>query len=218
MTVEIIATYFRDEFFVPLFMQHYDWADKVTLITRRSGDGKLDDEDLANWKNECAAKSGADWIVVLDMDEFIFPLQPLSPIDALSFEKGDCIISRMHNVYRHIDDKDVNPLNPPLNQRRHGTAPEHHKCCIFRNGKGIKVGIGCHFFILPKGVSFGAEWSGVHWSLAEPSFCVQRRTRDRKQRLSERNIHTNRGYHVMVPDDELNALIKSHANDPIVIQ
>ena len=73
MKVEVITTYFKEEFLAPLFLLHYNWVDHINIITQAFPDGKFNDHLKRDLINAAIYKSTADWVIVVDFDEFVFP-------------------------------------------------------------------------------------------------------------------------------------------------
>ena len=160
MKIEIITTYFNETFLAPLFLSHYEtWCDKITLITQKFSSGKFEDMEKVGWINEAISRSRADWIVVVDFDEFIGPLPfGTNPRLALEQEQGSIIMSQMVRVWRHRTDRDIDRMLPPVPQRLHG-QPDHHKPAIFRPG-GVTLGAGNHNANFPAHYKWGKPWGG----------------------------------------------------------
>jgi len=223
MTVQVIASYFREEFLAPLFFLHYDWADSITLITRRRDDHLFDDEDKTNWVNEAVRQSMSDWVVLVDMDEFIFPTPyGLNPRVVLEQEDGSLIYSHMVRVWRHKNDSDIDRTRHPVPQRLHGITDlqddgGHIKPCVFRPNTTIKMGAGNHNIESETPLLVGREWSGSHWANADPCFWVERETRDRGPRLTQRNKERGYGTHTLRTKEQILDECKAHENDPKII-
>lgn len=220
MQIELITTFYREEFLAPLFFLHYShWVDRMTFITKKLSSGEFDDEFKMGWINTALSDSKADWVVLVDMDEFVFPLPyGVNPRLTLEeeWEKGSrMIFSRMSRVWRHHTDKDIDRMEYPVPQRLHG-IPDHCKPCIF-NPQGVSVGAGNHDYQsrIPK--PHGAEWGGAHWANADSCFWLPRETRDRGPRLSERNRARGHGTHTLRSREQILAECKAHENDPIII-
>lgn len=218
MKIELITSYFREEFLAPLFMLHYEsWVDKITILTSRFPENKIDDEIKMNLVNDAIAVSKADWVVVADFDEFIFPL-PYGKLPRLTLEReqGSIIRCFMQRCWRHKTDLDIDRMKPPVPQRLHGRA-DHDKPCIFRPN-GVKIGIGTHSATFPETHKWGENWSAAHWHNADPSFGLQRTMRDRQNRLSQNNLNHQWG---LVPEWKdpafLPARYQEHLDDPQVI-
>ena len=217
MTVELITSYYREEFLAPLFLIHYDWVDYMTFLTHRRDDHKFDDEDKQNWINDAIKRSTATWVVLVDMDEFIYP-EPygLNPRSVLERDaKADVIYSRMTRMWRHSDDGDIVRDMQPVPQRLHG-QPDHIKPAVFRpNGK--RVGAGNHDITSCFAIKRGPDWAGAHWANADPCFWIERETRDRGPRLTERNITRGHGTHTLRTREQILAECAAHENDPQII-
>lgn len=186
-----------------------------------------------------------DWFIAVDADEFVFPListpknldelsgfisrllDPMFPKEVLgSIPASETVVrARMWNVFRHETDEELNPnLEPVVLQRRHGDADLnsggnalYNKPCIIRANKGFQFAPGNHG-LLPNPhtrVSF-TEFRGAHWQNADPSFCINRRIRDRQKRLSPSNRKDGLGsQHFHVTEQEILALCESHKKDPL---
>lgn len=218
MKIEILTTYFKEEYLAPLFFMHYqEWADLVTVITQRMPDDKLDDGIKLDLIHAAIARSTADWVILVDFDEFVFPKQGQDPRLVLEQEQGSICQCEMLRVWRHITDSDVNRLQPPLPQRRHG-QPDHVKPCIFRPHPSIRFDIGTHGVTIPDGYKWGASWSAVHWANADPEFGIQRSHCHRQMRLSENQIAKGWG---VIPEWKDPAFLEKkyleHLNDPLVL-
>lgn len=218
MKIEVISTYYREEFLAPLFMLHYEpWVDRITLLTDKFPDGKFDDGIKAGWINAAIARSDADWVVVVDFDEFVFPL-PLGtdPRTILANEPAGMIYAQMVRVWKHRTEQEIDRMAPPVWQRRHG-EPDHDKPCIFRP-KGVRMGIGNHSYESDAPLVVGQPWSGVHWANADASFWTTRGPRDRGQRLSQNNLNCGHGTHTLKTVEQIIAECNAHLDDPAVIQ
>lgn len=217
MTIELITCFYREEFLAPLFMQHYDWVDRMTFITEKLSSGEFDDEFKSGWINAAIARSTADWVVLVDMDEFIYP-NPYgrNPRSVLEAEDGNVIYSHMTRMWRHHTDKDIDLLQPPVPQRLHG-IPDHVKPCVFRPIGHVVVGAGNHDIHGIGTGKHGAPWAGAHWANADSCFWIDRETRDRGPRLSERNRARGHGTHTLRSREQILAECKAHENDPIII-
>jgi len=221
MTIELITTFYREEFLAPLFMLHYSpWVDKMTFLTNKFPGGKFDDELKQGWINEALRLSVADWVVLVDMDEFVFPLPyGANPRVVLEQERDmghRMIFSRMTRMWRHKDDADIDRMKPPVPQRLHG-IPDHCKPCLF-DPQGVRMGAGNHDYTSDTPRAHGKEWGGAHWANADACFWIDRETRDRGPRLSQRNIERGHGTHTLRTKEQILAECKAHENDPIIIE
>lgn len=219
MLIEVLTTYYRETYLAPLFMEHYEpWADVVTIITSRMPEDKLDDGIKLDLIHASISRSTADWIILVDFDEMVFPKNGADPRITLEQEQGSICQCEMLRVWRHMSDQDVDRMKPPLLQRRHGT-PDHVKPCIFRPHPSIRFDIGTHGVNgLPEHYKWGDPWSAVHWANADPEFGIQRSHVHRQMRLSP-NQH-EKGWGVItewLDPKFLEQKYLDHLNDPIVI-
>lgn len=215
MRIEVITAYHREEFLAPLFLMHYEpWTDCITILPER--ENQFDEINKTSRVNEAVKRSTADWVVVVDMDEFVFPL-PLGtdPRAVLESAQCDMIYSEMVRIWRHHSDKDISRMVPPLKQRRHGQK-DHVKPCIFRP-PNVTMEIGNHSAQMPPGFRIGTPWSGSHWANADVCFWVARETRDRGPRLSQRNLEHGFSTHTLRTKEQILAEAEQHMDDPVVI-
>jgi len=220
MTIELITSYYREEFLLPLFMLHYHWVDRVTFITEKLASGEFDDEFKSGWINQALARSQADWVVLVDMDEFVYPAPyGTNPRTVLEHERSQgkrMVLSGMTRMWRHHSDLDIDRSLPPVPQRLHG-IPDHIKPCIF-DPRGITMGAGNHDYHSNEHRPHGAVWHGAHWANADSCFWIERETRDRGPRLSQRNISRGHGTHTRRTKEQILAECQAHADDPVIIQ
>ena len=216
MKVEVITTYYKEEFLAPLFLQHYSWVDHINIITAAFPDGKFNDHLKTDLINRAIAASPADWVIVVDFDEFVFPYPyGTDPRMVLCEETGDKINVPMWRVWRHHTDRDIDRMAPPVPQRLHGVPNrEHTKPCIFRPN-GISIHVGCHAANFPSHFEWGQPWTAVHWANADPCFGIARSREDRQARLCQQQLSENLG---VIPEwlqaGFLERRYLEHQNDP----
>lgn len=220
MIVELITSYFKEEFLAPLFLLHYShWVDQMTIITQKRDDHMFDDEDKMGWINGAISRSRADWVVLVDWDEFIYP-RPygFNPRVVLEHELDagtNVIYSHMTRMWRHATDADIDRSKPPVPQRLHGIH-DHRKPAVFCPS-GVRVGAGNHDIAIEGGEDIGNTWAGAHWANADSCFWIERETVNRGPRLSDRNIQRGHGTHTLRTREQILAECKAHENDPIII-
>lgn len=172
-----------------------------------------------------------DWVYVVDADEFI--QQPKQYRSAREFlrrqvKKGyNLVYARMYQVYRHVTDVDLDISKPVLPQRCHGNPNlrslhnrRYVKPIVAKPETGISWGAGCHSYHGNKHVIRRARehYIGAHWCMADDSFPVKRRIRDRKLRLSKQNIAARRGrQHIDATEESVLRELKAHRRDPDVL-
>jgi hypothetical protein len=217
MKVELITTSYREEFLMPLLLMHYEpWVDRLTILTEKFSTGKFEDMEKVGWINAAIARSNADWVIVVDADEFIFSLPfGTDPRRALEQEQGSIIMCKMSRVWRHRTDKDIDRMASPVPQRTHG-QPDHEKPAIFRP-RGVTLGAGNHNASFPAHYKWGKPWGGAHWANADSCFWIDRGIRDRGQRLSQSNIAKGWGVHQLRTREQILKECNDHLDDPQII-
>lgn len=245
MKIEIITLFYNDEFLAPFFFKHYSWADNiiamvdiastdrtleiareypnVTPVEFEFTDG-MDDIDKMEFQTQAYLNSDADWIFILDSDEFIFTI----PFDfgvrnfLAETHLSDVVVAKLFQVFRHRTDKDLDVNVPVWEQRCHGDPntytglnKEFNKPCVIRGGKSVAIGGGCHYlYVNAKFIIGGNNLYGAHWVMADPCFCVDRRLRA-KERQSKRNLDLKLSVqHHHVTRESILAECEAHLDDP----
>lgn len=235
MKVEIITCIYNEEFLLPFFLKHYEWVDKITvLFGEDSTDGSesilrrnakvniipltmpegIDDTLKAQTISDTYWASDADWIAILDVDEFAFVgKEDLKKVDQ------DSSIARVSlaPVLRHCSEGDLNLALPIKEQRKHGyLAHDYIKPIFARGGQNIFWSPGQHGIVGTYRV-YPIIFEGVHWANADPCFCVDRRVMGRRDRISLANRKARMGYHNYdISEQRVLAECKTHENDPEV--
>jgi hypothetical protein len=206
MKVELITMMYNEEFLLPFFLNHYSWVDEiVVLYDKDTNDNSesilcdannvsiipfdmpdgMDDGLKSKLISNAYQSSTADWVIVADADEFIFINNSrLSSIT--SDDQAASVV--LYDVYRHITEPDLDPLQSIYSQRSHGCLDSRYiKPSIVRGGlSGISWGPGHHHL-------FGTAnykqipFIGSHWANADLSFCINRRIHNRRDRQSPTN-------------------------------
>lgn len=261
MKVALLTMAYNEATLLPFFLRHYAWVDDIYLLydtdstdcTREIAaadprvtitdwtfpDG-MDDLLKQEAMNHYAAQIEADWIIVADVDEFVFlfdlplfyqhgPPPRLAPREPIALEMAEetVIAVPFWTVYRHSRDRDLDPAQPPLLQRRHGdprlgycygqhiyikpmiVRPEIARC-------GWEV--GCHALKGQDPPTLALAhplWRCAHWCMADPDLAVIRRCRDRRDRMSQANkANKLTVQHWTVTEAEIRAECEEHRHDP----
>lgn len=193
--------------------------------------GKIDDfQKMAKWNEVVGRQWDADWLVVVDADEFIWPMdnpfanqENVQAFLATVPAPETAIQAAMWNVFRHVTDSDLDPTRAPALQRRHGLADLNHpqnapyrKPIVIRANRGLAFTLGNHYLLPNPELRFasGHHFEGAHWQNADPIFAVTRRCRDRRDRLGEANLKAGLGeQHRHITEESVLALCKAHEND-----
>ena len=234
MKVELITMMYNEEFLIPFFLNHYSWVDEiVVLYDKDTNDNSesilcdannvsilpfnmpdgMDDGYKSQLISDTYQGSEADWVIVADADEFIF----ISKDDLGKISEDDqasCVV--LYDVYRHVTESDLDPLQPIQSQRLHGCLDKQYiKPSIVRGGlSDISWGPGHHHL---SGVAnyHPTPFTGAHWANADLSFCINRRIYNRRDRQSPTNKAM--GWSVQnwnVTENSIRQECELHANDP----
>ena len=248
MKVVVMTMWLNEQFMAPFFLRHYNWADeiyifldadtvdntealatsdhRVTLCSITFPDG-FDNEQRSLAFNRQARQCDADWLIVVDSDEFIFPPSYGDPREFLLRESADVVFARMWQVFQGADEGPLRLDLPPLFQRRYGDPNRtqgknalYIKPCIFRPRKGIELSAGSHFFRAPVDTIVSRrQFYGVHWAFADVDEAVRRQIINGKLRLSQADINRGFASHLRTVNEESIRQTAHHMkNSPIVLR
>jgi len=247
--IAAVAMVYNEALILPYFLRHYRYLDEIhvlyetdstdesleilmqapnVIIEKCHIEGGLDDFEKINLINKVVQRNKADWIYVVDPDEFVFPPNE-SPHDFLKRQSRDVVRSAMFQVYRHRSDRDLDPSLAPVPQRTHGdldlfsTETRTNRASnnlyikpnIVRPSKRIRFLPG-HHKIEGNPRTSREQYVGAHWQMADPSIAIARRM-ERKARISERNrAHKMGRQHYDVSVDNIKEECEGHLDDPII--
>ena len=244
MKIKILTVWYNESFLAPFFSKHYDYTDEIYVlldsdtdddtreILKKSDNVKIeeftfpdmmDDSIKADHINRVVKKIKSDWIYVLDADEFIFPPNFEPPHKFLNRIKENVVIARMWQVYRHINDKDLDiNKNSVVLQRRHGDENRetginaaYCKPIIVKPPIDFDFLYGNHQLIGNNFKVAKETFDGAHWSMADLNFALDRRIKGRRERQSKHNLETGMTYHQHeVTEESLRKECDLHKNDP----
>lgn len=250
MKIAAVAMVYNEAMLLPYFLNHYSYLDEIhvlyetdttdesldiltqapnVVIEKCHIEGGLDDITKINLINKTVQNIKADWVYVVDPDEFIFPPNNESPHDFLKRQTCNVIRSGMFQVYRHRDDQDLDPTQSPIPQRVHGDpnlvspAKDDHRAAnsvyikpnIVRPSKNLRFFPG-HHQIEGNPLPAPELYFGAHWQMADPSIAIARRMA-RKERISERNKERQMGWqHFDITVNKINEECERHLDDPLI--
>jgi hypothetical protein len=249
MRIAALTMLYNEELILPYFLRHYQYLNEIRVLYETdSTDGTLnilkntpnvtidnvhiedglDDIDKVNLLNNALRDIKADWVYVLDSDEFIFPPNE-SPRDFLKRQDYDVVRAAMFQVYRHRTDKDLDPSSPPVPQRIHGDPDVfsnvgkpnrdrnnlYVKPIVVKNSAGIRLEPGGHAVLGNARIS-PEFYLGAHWQMADPLIAIDRRLKN-QARLSKRNKTLGMGWqHVNVTREWIVEECDRHLDEPII--
>jgi hypothetical protein len=241
MKIQVISFWYNEEFLAPFFFKHYSFADHIRLLVDAdTNDGTLGliskqpgvTYRLVRFKDgmntqvkqdmihAAYRESDADWVVLVDADEFIKP----GHFRLLSDAVGDVFNVNLYQVYRHRFDRDLTPDLPTLAQRRHGDPnitsgvnALYRKPIVARTGLNFTWSPGCHRIYGSTLKIDPRPMVGAHWAMADPCFCIDRRL-SRRARISAYNRKRGMSWHnAKVTRESLLAECEVHLDDPMVV-
>jgi len=250
MKIVVITAWGDEHLIAPYFCRHYDFADEVIVLMGPGisdetvevcnqfpnvqvreleyPNGKWDMNIKQKELTKTAHSVDADWVILVDADEFVFPCdggihgdperwcpfrygfkQALSKID-----DGNVVMAAMWHVYRHVSDRDLDPAQPPLFQRRHGDPKfEHHyiKPIIVKpNDSKIEWHIGAHRFFKNDSIRVSkSRFYGVHWHWADVDMAIERH-----RMVASRIIDPQRWLTDATDEQKIRERCEAHRNDP----
>jgi len=260
LKLEVITMWYNEAFLAPLFMNHYSFANKIHLFyDQDTTDNTLeiiekydniniipfrfpdmmDDIIKVDKINNLYKSLDCDWVIVVDADEFVFPIPLGRDIrEFLERENNyDLVYVQLWQVYRHKNDSDLTYALPTLQQRRHGDRnvteginAAYVKPIVVRPSAGVEWLPGCHKIRDKKNLNniinkiIGNQIAispqklyGSHWAMADPKFAVKRRIKDRKERQSRRNLENKLTFqHHHITESTILEDCTNHRNDPML--
>jgi len=252
MRIAAITMVYNEAVLLPYFLRHYEYLDEIyvlyeidstddtlkilkqasnVIVKNCHAEGGLDDIDKVNLINNILHTIKADWVYVVDCDEFIFPPQesPASFLNRQDRENYNAVLAGMFQVYRHRTDKDLNPSLPPVPQRIHGDTDlfstvidtnkdanvNYIKPIVVKPSSEIRFQPGNH--AVEGNIRISPEiYIGAHWQMADPSLAIDRRVKN-KARMSERNKRLGMGYqHWDITEEWIRAECDRHLDNPLI--
>lgn len=232
MRIELITMWYNEEFLAPFFLNHYGWVDKIHILLDADTDDNteaiatgypnvsieyfkfpdmMDDVIKARKINEkFRSITDADYVVVVDSDEFIFCNILDDSVKEHIVEKGkDCYFATLWQIYQHESDSRLDATKPVYQQRRNGD-PKIENCyvkpAVVRAGLDVVWGPGNHTLVfdrkpmgwLTPNVDIMAGYNvsvypadmlqGAHWKLFDLEETITRRIRNRTNRQSDLHL------------------------------
>lgn len=266
MNIQLITMWYNEEFLSRFFLNHYSWVDKIHIILDTDTNDRteaiarqysnveihyfqfpdmLDDIiKSAIISQKYAQLQDADYVIITDSDEFIFPYDPNFTVrQHLEQSNKDVYFVNLWQIYKHETDLPLDPVIPIYQQRRHGD-PDMNKASnicylkpiIARGGLDIFWGIGNHYIVSQ---GFKLEWAthqhcrkfpltvaidkndmlqGSHWRLVDLEETIKRRVYNRRGRQSMVNLDRGLGAHDhKITEADIISEYEEHKKDPMVL-
>lgn len=265
MNIQLITFWYNEAFLAPFFLNHYAWVDRVHIILDDDTDDdteaialsypnvslerfrfpdKMDDIiKSAVISNTYQTLTDADYVLVVDSDEFIFPWEPSDSVkEHLQTTAQDIYFVNLWQIYQHETDQPLDPALPVWQQRCHGDQDmesvansAYLKPIVVRGGLDLFWGIGNHY-VVHNGIKL--EWSsrelkdrlpysvacerslmlqGAHWRLPDLEQTITRRIVHRKLRQSQVNLERGlTAHHHEVTEEGIRQEYDAHKQDPLL--
>ncbi len=219
MKIDVFTICYNEEVLMPYFLRHYlSFCDNVTIFDNGSIDHSLEiarqysnvkvhnfysensfrDDIHKDIKNSCWKKSKADWVIIVDFDEFVYMVP------------GD---TRMNDVtiiepawWDMISDKLPTTDGQIYEEINHGRMLKESKAVMFRPSaiKEINYEVGSHT-CSPIGDVHMLKTpliSILHYKMLSLEYYLNR-TKFLASRLSEMNKKKGWGFHYNFPEEQI---------------
>jgi hypothetical protein len=219
MNVEVYTLCHQEAKIIPYFMRHYSqFASGITLFEGHSTDGSSDlarslgakvinfdtnnevrDDLFMDVKNNCWKKSKADWVIICDMDEFIYHINIL---EYLSKIRDTIILPRAFEMFSDIFPSVDGQI---YDEVKYGFEIRS-KMCLFKPTRLLEIsyGAGCHD-AQPQGlvkINTTNEIKLLHMRHLSIEHIVNRNAY-LASRMSEINKKMGWGWHVTIHPDKV---------------
>lgn len=200
MRIGVFSICYNEEWLLPYFFRHYRFAERITIFDNMSTDGSAaicrqngaqvchfeTDDSLATGlntviKNECWQHCGLDWVIVVDLDEFIYHH---NITHYLSRQTASILISK---GYEMVSDRLPTGSGQIYDEIRWGVpSPMYSKWCVFQPKiKVINFGPGAHK-ARPHVPAAHSELKLLHFKHLNVDWLYQRHL-ERRKRIPEWN-------------------------------
>jgi 2-polyprenyl-3-methyl-5-hydroxy-6-metoxy-1,4-benzoquinol methylase len=266
MRIELITVWYNEEFFAPFFLNHYSWVDKIHVLLDADTNDRTESvareypnvevqpvrfpdmmDDILKVEtisNKYRTLTEADYVIVVDSDEFVFCNQIEKPVRLhLENTRKDVYFANLWQIYEHENDPPLDPDRAVPAQRRHGDPNmddpfniSYIKPAIVKARKNLHWTPGNHelvyagrnlcwrtrnaqtFRSLNVSVERREMLQGSHWRLVDLKQTIKRRIPNRRQRQSKVNLTqglTIQYHHIT--EEEIIQEYHSNKRRPIVL-
>jgi hypothetical protein len=229
--IAVFSLCYNERLILPYFMRHYwQFADQITILDNHSTDGSADlarelgglvvpyesgnqvrDDIYQRLKNNCWKGCEADWVIVVDADEFVH-CPDMAVFLARQQEAGATLL-RPHG-WDMVHDRLPTTAGQIYDEVRRGSPSTFYdKPCVFRPGEIAEINFvpGAHN-ARPTGRVVEARDASLrllHFRGLSADYLVAR-YRERAGRLSQRNLQRGWGRHYQKPEA---AIRRQHARE-----
>jgi hypothetical protein len=219
MKIELITMWYNEEDFAPFFLNHFSWVDNIHLIIDADTNDNtveiakkypnvtieyfqfpdmMDDVLKVNKLNDTYRGKDADWVIIVDSDEFIFNSDLGNDFrNELEASSEQVIFARLWNVYKHTSESNLDMSIQISQQRKYGILDMkgqtacYTKPSIIRGRQDAFLAVGNHSVNINGTKATSKQiLEGSHWAMADEELAVKRRIYGRKLRQSQVNLTT----------------------------
>jgi glycosyltransferase involved in cell wall biosynthesis len=228
MKIEVFAICYNEEKLLPYFLRHYSsFCDLITIYDNESTDSspaickknpkvslisygtnnEIRDDIYLDIKNACWKKSDADWVIICDMDEFVYHPKLKTILNLM--DHITAITPEMYNMYSEKFPTTKGQIYEEVNLG----FPGGGKLNLFRPGelKEINYSPGCHI-AQPEGNVTVSQWTGIktlHFRYLSKEYVIGRNSAY-YARLSKQNKENGWGFHYGFDPTEVAAHFDEH--------
>jgi hypothetical protein len=227
MKIEIFVLCHNEERIMPYVMRHYNQFASVVILENNSTDKSVDiarsmgarvwQHDVPDFvddlwyivlKDNCWKASKADWVIIVDADEFVWHpciMRILDETTATIFKP------RLYEMFSEKFPTTEGQIYDEVKMGCNGGS----KINIFRPSEieSINYGAGCHT-ANPKGnviLDTESEIRTLHMRFLSLEY-VKERTARASKRMSESNLKTGLGYHYLWNEEQITNHFVGHLN------
>lgn len=265
MRVELITMWYNEEFLAPFFLNHYSWVDKIHILLDADTNDNTEaiaktylnveieyfkfpdmmDDIIKSQKisDKYTTLTEADYVIVVDSDEFIFCNQINKLVKThLEETQKEIYFVNLWQIYDHENDLPLDSNKHIPYQRNHGDpdmskVPNIHyiKPIIVKGNKNIIWGAGNHAISycgnifqwktrdinVLRALNISTEkdemLQGAHWKLVDLQQTIKRRIENRKQRQSKFNLENGLTYQYHhITEEDIVKEYNENKNSPVV--
>ena len=221
MEIDVFAICYNEEKMLPYFMRYYSqFANTINIYDNFSTDksrniimeynnvsiipydsnNQIRDDIYLEIKNSCYKNSKADWVIVCDIDEFVYHPNLL---EALENSKATVIRPAGYEMFSENFPSGDSMI---FDQIKTGIPyPNSSKTCLFKPDVDINFTPGCHLSN-PTGnviLDENSEIKLLHYKHLSRDYVIER-YRNYVNRLSDINKKKKWGYHYSQTENEIN--------------
>lgn len=204
MKVEVYTIAWNEERYIEQFIEYYNWADKITVYDNHStdntvkiaqslgcdvfsyGENEQDNNTMWNIKSKCWKDSKADWVIVCDVDEWLYHKDGMkNALEYINTTDATVVNTTGYNM--------ISERYRPLKNIKKGYPSfiyDKHICFKPTEISDMGWSIGCHT-AKPKG---NIKFIDYDVLLLHYSLIGRKETKDRWKQYAERMSEKDRKY------------------------